>query len=62
MADSETMQDDLRAMVKRLLQNIGLNYKLPERDLGFLKNMQTWQGEYPAKQVERIEDIYWSYY
>ena len=57
MAD-ETSQDELRAMVKRLLDSDDGICVLNERDYKFLQNMQSWCGDYPPKQAERIEEIY----
>jgi hypothetical protein len=58
MAESEATQDELRAMVKRLLDNDGGICVLNEQDERFLQNMKSWCGEYPPKQAERIEEIY----
>jgi len=65
MAEIEAAREELKAMVKRLLVNDGDfigNYKLHPDDLRFLRNMQTWQGEYKVSQMREIEDIYYRHF
>lgn len=47
--------DNYRAMVRELLE---LDHGLTDWEIGFLDNLNNWQGNYTWKQVGTLERIY----
>ena len=54
MPDSKTTQEDLRKMLKELLN---LDHGLDEYEIKFLDGLNGWIGDFTPKQARKLEGI-----
>ena len=59
MADSGTSQEELRKMLKELLN---LDHGLSESEIRLLDGLHGWYGDFTPKQASRLEDIYYRHF
>jgi hypothetical protein len=59
MAEIETNQEELRKMLKELLN---LDPGLNEYELKFIENLNGWIGDFTPKQAKKLQDIWYRHF
>ena len=55
----ETSQEDLRKMLRELLN---LDHGLNEYEIKFLDGLNCWYGDFTPKQAARLQDVWYRHF